>query len=95
MKHEKFLLKLIFFYFHFKELYYQLPTILDQKYTYLKQFGKIADLPALEKDCCPNYLYSLIPNAYTQYKVEKFLLEFIYYSNIFPFSFIINLSKFL
>jgi hypothetical protein len=42
------------------------------------KLGKIAELPVLEKDCCPYYLYSFIPNANSQHEVENFLFEFIY-----------------
>ena len=47
-------------------------------------------IPVLEKDCCPNYLYSFIPNANSQHEVEKFLFEFIYYKNILYFPSILS-----
>jgi hypothetical protein len=52
------------------------------------KLGKIS-LPVLEKDCCPNYLYSCIPKANSQHEVGKFLFEFIYYKNILYFPSII------
>ena len=51
--------------------------------------GKIA-LLVLEKDCFPNYIYSFIPNANSQYEVEKFLFEFIYYKIFLYFTSILT-----